>query len=425
MPIASKSTDQAIFNDVDPEVSQIKAKTDNLPTDPADESLLEAAITAAAAGGATVPAADSVDNVNSRDVVGNKTDTVAGNSLVSIGKQIYARQGAPAGASQSADVAAVKVDTAAIKLETDQIGTIVNTGGTATVGGVIGDVANSSLVARIGAGAAQATVLGAAVGVSISADIAAVKAAVDVIDDFVDTEVAAIKVETDQIGTVINTGGTATLSGVIGDVANSSLVTRIGVGAAQASVLGAAVGASISADIAAVKAAVDAVDDFVDTEVAAIKAKTDNLPTDPADASDILSQLSGGVDAVNRVRGNVQFITTAVTSAANAGDVTMATVTTQPCFLESVVVHSDGATTADLTSITIKCGAAKVVTIIDSTLGAKANIDAQDEQVAYTGAIYLPTGATVVMTLAGTGATAVDLNTVIKYRSCVNGGYLA
>lgn len=44
--------------------------------------------------------------------------------------------------------------------------------------------------------------------------------------------------------------------------------------------LGAPVGASISADL-------QTVDDFLDTEIAAIKAKTDNLPSDPADASDI------------------------------------------------------------------------------------------------------------------------------------------
>lgn len=37
---------------------------------------------------------------------------------------------------------------------------------------------------------------------------------------------------------------------------------------------------------------VDTVDDFLDTEVAAIKAKTDNLPSDPADASDIASAFS-------------------------------------------------------------------------------------------------------------------------------------
>lgn len=34
-------------------------------------------------------------------------------------------------------------------------------------------------------------------------------------------------------------------------------------------------------------ASITTIDDFLDTEIAAIKAKTDNLPTDPADASDI------------------------------------------------------------------------------------------------------------------------------------------
>ena len=38
---------------------------------------------------------------------------------------------------------------------------------------------------------------------------------------------------------------------------------------------------------AALKTLLDAIDDYVDTEVAAIKAKTDALPSDPADASDI------------------------------------------------------------------------------------------------------------------------------------------
>lgn len=36
-----------------------------------------------------------------------------------------------------------------------------------------------------------------------------------------------------------------------------------------------------------IPAMVTTVDDFLDTEIAAIKAKTDNLPTDPADASDV------------------------------------------------------------------------------------------------------------------------------------------
>lgn len=52
----------------------------------------------------------------------------------------------------------------------------------------------------------------------------------------------------------------------------------------------------------ATQASVDAVDDFLDTEVAAIKAKTDNLPSDPADASvvaGLIATLEAKVDAVD------------------------------------------------------------------------------------------------------------------------------
>lgn len=42
----------------------------------------------------------------------------------------------------------------------------------------------------------------------------------------------------------------------------------------------------------ATQASVDTIDDFLDTEVAAIKAKTDNLPADPADASDIAASFT-------------------------------------------------------------------------------------------------------------------------------------
>lgn len=62
------------------DVGAIKAKTDNLPAAPADESLVIAATNA-----------------------------------------IYSRIGAPAGASVSADIAAVKVDTAAVKAKTDNL----------------------------------------------------------------------------------------------------------------------------------------------------------------------------------------------------------------------------------------------------------------------------------------------------------------
>lgn len=66
-------------------IAAVKAKTDNLPDDPADESLIVAA-----------------------------TDA------------IFGRLGAPAGASIAADVAAIKGDTAAVKTKTDSLGFTVS-----------------------------------------------------------------------------------------------------------------------------------------------------------------------------------------------------------------------------------------------------------------------------------------------------------
>lgn len=48
----------------------------------------------------------------------------------------------------------------------------------------------------------------------------------------------------------------------------------------------------IAAAFTTVNTKLDTIDDFLDTEVAAIKAKTDNLPADPADASDIAAAFS-------------------------------------------------------------------------------------------------------------------------------------
>jgi hypothetical protein len=55
-------------------------------------------------------------------------------------------------------------------------------------------------------------------------------------------------------------------------------------------------------DDLATQTSVDTIDDFLDTEVSAIKAKTDNLPADPADASTIAtatSTIQSGVDDIN------------------------------------------------------------------------------------------------------------------------------
>ncbi|MEO8753121.1 MAG: hypothetical protein ABI624_10625 [Casimicrobiaceae bacterium] len=88
--------------------------------------------------------------------------------------------------------------------------------------------------------------LGAPAGASVSADVAAVK-----------TQTAAIEIDTGEIG--------AAGAGLTGLASAANLATVAG---------------------------------YIDTEVAAIKAKTDNLPADPADASDIAAALATVPDLV-------------------------------------------------------------------------------------------------------------------------------
>lgn len=91
-------------------------------------------------------------------------------------------------------------------------------------------------------------------------------ALINTLDDYVDTEVAAIKAKTDNLPA---------------DPADAS---------------------DIAASFSSLNTKVDTIDDFLDTEIAAIKAKTDNLPADPADASDIaasFTSLNTKVDTID------------------------------------------------------------------------------------------------------------------------------
>ncbi|MBA7680265.1 hypothetical protein ES703_88577 [subsurface metagenome] len=126
-----------------------------------------------------------------------------------------------------------------------------------------------------------------------------------------------------------------------------------------------------------------------------------------------------------KVMGRSQIFEKSITSAANAGDVNVATITTQPCIIESVVIHADAAQTGDMTSCGVFGGAGKVITFISAADAVQAELDAADKQVAWTGAVRLAAAKTIVISLVGSNGTAVDLTIVIKYRACVSGGYLA
>lgn len=130
-------------------------------------------------------------------------------------------------------------------------------------------------------------------------------------------------------------------------------------------------------------------------------------------------------DIAPRVIGRKQVIEVSITSAANAGDVTVATITTQPCIIESVVIHADAAQTGDMTSCGVFGGAGKVITFVSAADAVQAELDAADKQVRWIGAVRLAATKTIVISLVGTGATAVDLTIIITYRACVSGGYLA
>lgn len=126
--------------------------------------------------------------------------------------------GTPAGASVSADVAAVKAETASIQSDTNDLQTQIGTAG-------------AGLTA-----------------VASAANLATLTA-------YVDTEVAAIKAKTDNLPA---------------DPADASDIA-----ASLTAITG-----YIDTEVATILAAVD-------TEIAAIKAKTDNLPATPASTSDI------------------------------------------------------------------------------------------------------------------------------------------
>lgn len=108
-----------------------------------------------------------------------------------------------------------------IQTEANKIGTVVNTGGTATLAALLGDGANSPLFTRIGAIAELVSL----VGMIGKGDDAAGSAGTA--GQSLHSKQRKIL---DLLGTILNTGGTAALGAVLGDFANSTLVARLGAG---------------------------------------------------------------------------------------------------------------------------------------------------------------------------------------------------
>jgi hypothetical protein len=129
--------------------------------------------------------------------------------------------------------------------------------------------------------------------------------------------------------------------------------------------------------------------------------------------------------AYTRQAGVTQIFQKSITSAANAGVVTVATVTTAACVIKSITLKAVTAAQVDLTSAAIQGGTAAPITFISAVTAAKVNITSIDQQVGWTGVIELAAAKTVVITLVGTGATPVNLLVTIEYESAVSGGFLS
>jgi hypothetical protein len=119
-----------IFDSIQSDTTAIKAKTDNLPALPAAvgsamtlTSAYDSAKTALKTTDIVVPTADTVGNTNIVEVIGNKTDTISGTSIISLEKQIKAKTDTiPANPLSITDINVDSVDSVANTTIKDVIG---------------------------------------------------------------------------------------------------------------------------------------------------------------------------------------------------------------------------------------------------------------------------------------------------------------
>jgi hypothetical protein len=214
--------------------------------------------------------------------------------------------------------------TGAVGSVTGAVGSV--TGAVGSVTGAVGSVAAGGIAAAsFAAGAINAAAIAAdAIGASeLAADAIteiqsglATAAALTTLDDFVDTEVAAILAAVDTEIAAIKSDTAAILLDTAEIGAAGAGLTAL---ASQASVN--TIDDFLDTEVAAILAAVD-------TEVAAIKAKTDNLPAAPAATGDIptaaqnaagLLDLAAGVETGLTLRQALRLIAAATAGKLSGG----------------------------------------------------------------------------------------------------------
>lgn len=247
------------------------------------------------------------------------------------------------------------VNLSATNIDVDQIVASVS-GAVASVTGAVGSVAAGGITAAsFAANAITAAKLDPDVTTELQSGLATA-AALDTVDNFLDTEIAAIIT---TLGTPAGVSISADIAAVKSD--SAAILTDTGttlqaeLDAIQAAVITNAAGVDIAADIIALKAetaailadtdvigatgagltslasqsSVNTIDDFldtevaailaaVDTEVAAIKTKTDNMPNGVAKNTALAGFTFLMVDSTDHVTGKTGLTVTAVRSLDGA-----------------------------------------------------------------------------------------------------------
>ncbi|AMX93622.1 MULTISPECIES: hypothetical protein [Mesorhizobium] len=227
------------------------------------------------------------------------------------------------------------------------------TGGSAPTAGEIADevqtrtIAAVTLVNGLAANSVTAAALAADAvteiqsGLATASALSTVSGKVDAIDDFLDTEVAAILADTNELQTDWANGGRLDL--ILDARASQASVDDLPTNAELATALGTA-------------------DDAVLTQVALVKAKTDNLPSDPADQSLIIAAataIQSDIAALNNVSA-AQVNAEVDTALADYDGPTHAEMTAE-------LASADDAVLAAIAALTIPTASANAAALLASS----------------------------------------------------------
>lgn len=266
---------------------------------------------------------------------------------------------------------------------TDHSGTVGSVAEALGAAGSAGDPWSTALPGAYGSGTA-----GKIIGDNINATISsrASQTSLDTLDDYVDTEVAAIKAKTDNLpASPANESTLTTIAGYIDTEVAAIKAKTDNLPASPAATSDCITAAGVRSAVGLASANLDTqlttIDDFLDTEVAAIKAKTDNLPASPANEA-TLTTIAGYIDTeVAAIKAKTDQLTF---TNANKVDSTAITVSDKTGYsLSSAGVQAiwDALTSALTTVGSVGKWIVDKLDVVVSTRASQTSLDTLDDYV--------------------------------------------